>query len=221
MIGTTKLGVENTSGGIFSEPEEFLWESSHADPAEFLTILRHEQKSLARNSDHYRQIGQALSVAEAAAWNAGIIAPFPTFRIRARRLAYSDNLETFLRKELTGVPTTTLEFYVEDLDNLTDDSSSLESLSVSPLSFLERTGFFLLFAPAVYLISGLFLARHIEFGAAWLAALIPLFSYLALVSILASDTYRRASFSIILGKEILRRRGGDSPGASNLRICPT
>jgi hypothetical protein len=191
------------------------------DADNFLANLQREQRGLARSSDHYRQIGQALSILESARWRVGIVALFPTERVRTRRSLFSGTVESFIREELTGVPTTTLEFYVEDLDNLTDEASSLESLSIKELSFLERTGVFLIVAPLLYLISGFFLMTQLGTASAWLAALLPLVTYLSLVSILTSDTYRRASFSIVLGREILRRRGADTPGSSSLQICPT
>jgi hypothetical protein len=191
------------------------------DADNFLANLQREQRTLARSSDHYRQIGQTLSILESARWKVGIIALFPSDRVKARRSLFSGTVESFVREELTGVPTTTLEFYVEDLDNLAEDASSLENLSIRGLSFWERTGIFLLLAPLVYILSGFFLMTQIGTASAWLAATLPLVTYLALVSILASDTYRRASFSIVLGREILRRLGADTPGSSNLQICPT
>jgi len=213
----TAAAADGDSGSF----TEMLWESSVADPDRLLSSLRREQKLLSRSSEHYRQIGQVLSIAEAAVWKVGVPALTPSSRIAARKSCFSGKLDEFLKQELVGVPTTTLEFYVEDLDNLTDDASSLESLSVSNLTMLERIGIFSLFAPVVYAFSAFALTTQLQPASAWLAALVPLCVYVGLVSILASDTYRRASFSIILGNEILRRRGGDAPGASNLQICPT
>jgi len=218
MVGNAN---KELAQGSVEEFEENFLKSGHTDPELFIASLRHEQKAVARSSEHYRQIGQALSILEAAVWKVGIISLFPTARVRARRQLFTPPIESFLRQELTGVPTSTLEFYVEDLDNLTDESSSLENLSVQSINFLERSGYFILLSPFVYLLSGLFLQRHLSPMSAWLAAVLPFVIFLGIISVIASDTYRRASFSIVLGKEILRRLGGDTPGASNLRVCPT
>ena len=212
--------------------EAAIWESSRLDTGQFLSALRIEQKKLARTSEHYRQIGQALSIAETGCWKVGIIRLFPTKRVQALGAHYKGPVQTYLRESLTGVPTTTLEFYVEDLDNLTGEASTLENLSVSSVSFLERAGFLIALTPLIFLISSFLLSSRLSSAIASLsngnpellfiiASILPTLLYLGLVYILISETYRRASFSIALGWEILRRKGGDTPGASGLQICPT
>ena len=232
MSSLTKNSIEPLEEPLFDDrytaekdsAEALIWESSRLDTSQFLTTLRSEQKALARTSEHYRQIGQALSIAESVSWKVGIIKLFPTRRVLALRQAYSGPLETFLRESLSTVPTTTLEFYVEDLDNMTDEASSLENLSISPLTFIERAGVLLLFAPFIFLLSVVSFSSKfpVDEGAGLLltaAVALPTLLYLGIVYILTSNTYRRASFSIVLGWEILRRKGGDNPGAPGFRIC--
>jgi len=206
--------------------EVHVWESSRLDTNQFLSALRSEQKTLARTSEHYRQIGLALSIAETVSWKIGTIKLFPTRRIQALKEIYKGPMDTFLRESLSTVPTSTLEFYVEDLDNMTAEASSLEALSVTPLSFLERSGVLLLLTPLIFILSALFFRSKmpVHFGTEALLALaaaLPTILYVGIVYVLISETYRRASFSIALGWEILRRKGGDTPGASGLQICPT
>lgn len=206
--------------------EIVLWESSSIDAGQYLSSLRVEQKKLARTSEHYRQIGEALSISEAGCWKVGIIKPFPTKRVRALAALYKGPIDTFLRESLAGVPTTTLEFYVEDLDNLTKEASDLETLSVTPISFFEKSCYFLLLTPIIFIASSYIFSSKPTSGLSsmeFLYLLTPLILtalYLSLVFILISEVYRRASFSIALGWEILRRKGSDTPGASPLRICP-
>jgi len=224
----------NPADGIPTEyyEEAAIWESSRLDTGQFLSALRIEQRKMARTSEHYRQIGQALSIAETGCWKVGIVKLFPTKRVQALAVHYKGPIHTFLREALAGVPTTTLEFYVEDLDNLTDEASTLENLSVSPVSFLERAGFLLAITPLIFLISSFIFRTKLKIAIERIAAgnlelvyvlasLLPTLLYLGLVYILISETYRRASFSIALGWEILRRKGGDTPGATPLQICPT
>jgi hypothetical protein len=203
-----------------------IWESSRLDTGQFLNALQVEQRKLARTSEHYRQIGQALSIAETGCWKVGIVKLFPTKRIQALRELYKGPIHTFLRESLSTIPTTTLEFYVEDLDNLTGEASTLENLSVGQVTLIERLGFLVSLAPAIFIISSLVLKSKMHFNgdAEWMLLALPILPtllYLGLVYVLISETYRRASFSIALGWEILRRKGGDTPGASPLQICPT
>jgi len=224
----------NSSDGVPLEfcEEAAIWESSRLDTGQFLSALRIEQKKLARTSEHYRQIGQALSISETGSWKVGIIQLFPTKRVQALSAHYKGPVQTYLRESLAGVPTSTLEFYVEDLDNLTGEASSLENLSVASVSFFERAGILLATTPLVFLVSSFLLKSKVQVVIGSLASgniellyllvsLLPTLLYLGLVYVLISETYRRASFSIALGWEILRRKGGDTPGASGLQICPT
>lgn len=224
----------NSEDGVPLEFHEsaVVWESSRLDTGQFLSALRTEQRKLARTSEHYRQIGQALSIAETGCWKVGIVKLFPTKRVQALGIHYKGPVQTFLRESLAGVPTTTLEFYVEDLDNLTGEASTLENLSVPSLSFFERAGFLLAMTPLVFVISSFLLRSKLKIAIESLfsgdlallyiaASILPTTLYLGLVYVLISETYRRASFSIALGWEVLRRKGGDTPGATPLQICPT
>lgn len=220
-----RISVEHSEDGV-------LWKTSRLDTGQLLSVLRTEQKNIARTSEHYHQIGQTLAIAETGCWRVGIVRLFPTKRVQALGTHYRGPIQTFLRESLAGVPTSTLEFYLEDLDNLTKEASTLQSLSIAPLSFLERAGVYLAMTPIVFALSSLLLRSKLKVAIENLfngdlsllyivASILPTMLYLGLVYVLVSETYRRASFSIALGWEILRRKGGDTPGATPLKICPT
>ncbi|HQH26915.1 MAG TPA: hypothetical protein PLP17_05915 [Oligoflexia bacterium] len=171
--------------------------------------------------EHYRAIGETLSICEAAVLCAGIPWLFPTASVHARALKYQGPVEQFIRLSLVNISTSTLELYCDDLENAPVQSTERDPLYLAPLSNLDRFCWCLAIiacgACLVYLICQ-------SLG------LSPLFTALGIVgtgSILFAacapyclESHRRYSLHSLLYAEILRRKGLDHPNTKGVRILP-
>ena len=156
----------------------------------------------------YRVIGDALSIAEAATIHVGIPWLPPTAPVRERQEKFEAPLEDFIQLSVTEVPTSTLESYCDDLEQLPPDKPSGELLGLAELSFLEHHSLAFLFLGAAFVCS----LVSLNFATGTLAIGISaacLFSGVAgfIGASLTSETYRRASFYTVIAKEVARRGG--------------
>ncbi len=168
---------------------------------------------------HYREISATLNKAEAYFFTVGV--PCLSFSKKLRELKKEcfSPLEDFIRINLTNVPTTALQSYTEDLQQIPLDSKNSEKLGIIKLSFLER------YSLTIFLFTSCFGLPLISQSWINVTSLFPLLISLGLaISVSAislyicSETYRRSNFYWLLSKEILRRKGLDQPNSRTIPL---
>lgn len=196
-----------------------IWGNESSE--QFLKALRKEQNTLADHSEGYMRIGETLTTAETVSLVVGIPILWATKRVRALRKRCDMPIDEFLRVNLVGVPTRVVEFYIQELDDLSIEANSLDRLSIQRPTRFERLAPLVVALPIFFFLFFLIFSLSLSPPLAALGSFfITSLAILGLV-VLSSNTYRRISFSLFLSREILRRRGENTPGGPNLRMCPT
>ena len=169
---------------------------------------------------HYAVIGAALLHAEAKDMHIGIPWLLPTARVRALRAIDSlPDLTEMMKQELVTVNTKSLETYCDDLETLPDLPGSTDCLHIKLNSRSERYGFGALLTVFFAICLALFsFPLYQDVGTSILLGLIGGLVGLLVGLNMSSDRSRRASFAILITREILRRQGLDGNDKDRLRL---
>lgn len=177
----------------------------------------------------YREIGDALLIAESSFLAVGVPWLFPTNSVRQKRAKNSlaDDAATpaeFFKVMLVSVPTNSLESYLEDLTALPLNRHGAKALGIDGVTLLERSALpiaaFVCCFLLVYLGSIVSkLENHVAYGFAAVGGAMS-----ALLTISSSfERNRRRSFYWHLNEELMRRHGVVNASPSSvisLRVDP-
>ncbi len=161
----------------------------------------------------YASIGRLLLVAETAAPGIGIPWVPPTPRTRALRAEYFEPLKDFIRSGLVGIQTSSIELYIEDLENLDRSEASTDRLKIGGLNVFERfaltavlfaTCFSIVLVAAIWVDTGIELAVSLSLLVGIVVAAVSFY--------ICCEASRRSTFQWALFEELLRRKGIDEPG---------
>jgi hypothetical protein len=178
-----------------------------------------EPKKPSLLTQQYQTLGETLTICEIATWRTGI--PFlpPNKRRRALLRKYEGPLDEFVRISLVCVSTKTLDSYCEDLDTIDPEHDSGSLLFIDQVSHFER-----FFVCALVLVT-LFTVTicvctllGLSIFAAGVLALLAAVPASTLAMFACMEIQRRASFYVLLSRELMRRRGQDDPKSRGMLI---
>lgn len=167
--------------------------------------------------EQYKQIGKVLGIGEASSFKIGVPLLAPTRQVRSRRQRIDCSLEYFLRYNLVGVNTESLNLYIEELEG----EASYEALFIPVITASERWA-----CPVIMILCSLVIVLGISFasptGLIWEGGLSLILSAAFLTAVFfSSDFYRRLSFVLLLKKEARRRAGLTPSDSGNFNAIPT
>lgn len=173
----------------------------------------YSQKDNSVEVEHYKAIGQVLSILEASRFRVGVPCLLPTPIVRKLSQKIAEPIEEYIRVNLVNTRTEVLESYIDDLRNIPLSIENNCSLGIYTPSDTERYGVFTLFI-AISSLIGFCIFGLPESKIGWF--LLGVFSIFELIIwfinlLFGSEHYRRNTFIWYTNNELLRRRG-ISPG---------
>jgi hypothetical protein len=171
---------------------------------------------------HYKIIGSTLTACEANFWRVGIPwLPYTSQQIPSVRKPAGETIDSFIRLNLVGIPSDSLNCYLEDLESLPISNRSSATLAIRRPKLLERLPYFAisvlicLFIASIlhlYVLSPIVQPIVLALFSGWLGLIFSLTT--------CSDPFRRFSFYRILSNEVARRSGsGNGSGKPKLKVC--
>lgn len=167
----------------------------------------------------YSQVGRVLLTAETSSPGIGVPWVPPTKRTRTLQAEYYDPLKDFIRSSLSNVSTNALESYADDLAELPVDEPSAQYLAIDGLSAFERAALPLLLFVTSFsglLISAIWAKATAQFALGISIGISALIA--AVCGYVCSERCRRSTFHWLLVEEIMRRKGLDEQGGTQIPV---
>jgi hypothetical protein len=172
-------------------------------------------------NEHYRLIGEILSICEAGSLIVGVPWLPPSSATQELAEKFESPLADFVKLSLVTVNTNTLELYCDDLESCVSSSATADSLFIRSLPMLERHSFCVLFSVFAGCLS---YWSSVSFGLGFATSLLISLSvataFFAVLVTFCSESHRLYSFHCLLEHELMRRKGLDQPNSRPLGILP-